>query len=420
MRTPYSIEDFGPDQLRRQVTHNAAIDAGASLADVRDAFGVNDDIQFMAVVDRARVIGIAARSDLGDLLSLRYGHGLFLKRTAREKLLIPALVVSLEDSITSILHHAFSREREYFFHDIVLVSSSGELVGLIPMRKLVTLQHGFFRQNILQLRNNVQQMEEELEMAQDLQRSLLPGAKPESPLPTATCGVETAYHYDPLEQVSGDFIATVGDGTHTWGALVCDVMGHGVRAALVTAMIAALVERSAGSRPSPGELLTQLNRDLAPMLRQGDDILFITACCILIEPATARMRFAKAGHHAPVRVRGGIALLDSGPGGNQPAIGLLQDFEYPDVCNEVQLGDRYYLYTDGLFESVNAAGEEFGHDRLLAALRGGSLVSSIDNATQACKSFARNPLDDDLTIVGLAVTDLRAQKQSEDCRKRTE
>src|SRR5208337_1266972 len=105
------------------------------------------------------------------------------------------------------------------------------------------------------------------------------------------------YRYLPAKLIGGDYFHTFDLTDGVIGILLCDVMGHGVRSALVTAMVVAVAESHIDIAGDPGVFLTRLNRELAILLRHADDALFITAQYLLLDINESSVRYSVAGHH---------------------------------------------------------------------------------------------------------------------------
>ena len=107
-----------------------------------------------------------------------------------------------------------------------------------------------------------------------------------------------SHRYQPASEVSGDFFTVVRLSDETAGVFICDVMGHGVRSALVTAMLRAMVEELSSEASDPGNLLTRMNRDLRIILRESDDLMFATTYYLVKEK---RVKGGEGGGVKPVR-----------------------------------------------------------------------------------------------------------------------
>ncbi len=143
-----------------------------------------------------------------------------------------------------------------------------------------------------QLREKNEQMEEELQMARELQLALLPRQFPTVPPNVAAekSALRFLSLYYPTGDVSGDFFSVFPVGEKAAGVFICDVMGHGVRSALITGMIRALVEEHAKSTEDPGELLTRVNHALTVILKQADTTMFATCFYVVADVRNAQLR----------------------------------------------------------------------------------------------------------------------------------
>jgi serine phosphatase RsbU (regulator of sigma subunit) len=160
----------------------------------------------------------------------------------------------------------------------------------------------------LQEKNAV--MQEDLEMARELQMAFFPLNFPTIPqgVSESASAVKFSSVFYPSSLVSGDFYKIVRISDTTVGIFICDVMGHGVRAALVTAIMRALVMRDLEDQlgkeaGDPGALLTQINRQMNVILQQLEATMFASACYVTVDIGTGRLTFANAGHPYPLLVR---------------------------------------------------------------------------------------------------------------------
>ena len=170
----------------------------------------------------------------------------------------------------------------------------------------------------------------------------------------------------------GDFFHIVRISDHEAGVFICDVMGHGVRSALITAMLRALIEAEAPNLPDPGLVLTHLNRELTAILKQTGTVLFVTALYCVFDSEQLLMRHARAGHPPPLHVRRNAkeiqfaSDLESSAG---PALGLFPQSTFGTVTCQLSPGDLVLLFTDGIIEADNAAGDEWGVKGLKGIMR---------------------------------------------------
>nr|MBA3544276.1 serine/threonine-protein phosphatase [Chthoniobacterales bacterium] len=213
-----------------------------------------------------------------------------------------------------------------------------------------------------------QQMEEELQMARELQFALLPQQFPSIPhgAPPHESALGFLSLYFPTGDVSGDFFSVFPVGEKAAGVLICDVMGHGVRSALITGMIRGLVEEHARLAPDPGELLTRINRALTVILKQAGTTMFATCFYVVADVQRGQLRFANAGHPSALHVRpyGASAEKLDGQDARGPAMGIFPSAIYNTSIRPMSKGDLVMLFTDGLFEVEDATGAFFSEDQL--------------------------------------------------------
>ena len=214
----------------------------------------------------------------------------------------------------------------------------------------------------------------DLEMARHLQQSLLPASYPSFPRSAspAESALRFCHRFCPAAELAGDFFSVFPLSEARAGVFICDVMGHGVRSALVTAMIRAMVDDAAARAADPGQFLGRINRRLAGLLKPADGPMFATAFYLTADVAAGRLRYAAAGHPPPLHLQrhaGVIAPLQVSPRPG-PALGLFADATYAAGECALAVDDVILLFTDGLFEATAADGqEEYGQPRLLAAAR---------------------------------------------------
>jgi sigma-B regulation protein RsbU (phosphoserine phosphatase) len=190
-------------------------------------------------------------------------------------------------------------------------------------------------------------------------------------------------------------------------------MGHGVRSALITAMIRAMLEPLRRISVRPGELLTQLNRDLTPMLRQAGAMIFVTAAYAFFDAAAGKVRYAQAGHPTPLRwdpASRTAGRIPCPPDVEGPALGLVDDFPYAECVEPLKAGDRWLFFTDGVFEA-SSNDEEFGLERLgetFARCAPRTLDETLDGVLESVNAFcAGTELPDDVCLIGVQLADDR-------------
>jgi sigma-B regulation protein RsbU (phosphoserine phosphatase) len=291
-----------------------------------------------------------------------------------------------------------------------LLNTEGEIIGTFGVSRDITARKEA-EQKLVKYAQELQQLnagiEADIEMADRFQKAFLPNAYPHFAPAGQSDAVEFAHRYEAGGQIGGDFCAIRKLSENKTAILVCDVMGHGVRSALVTGIVRALSEELLQVEFDPGALLSRMNHQIFPILRQSEDFVFLTAACIVLDVCTGALEYASAGHPAPLHMKADSAAeaLPLPGRKDEPAIPLFPGTTYQ--THKVQLSPRdiVVVYTDGLVETVNAEGEEYGEDRLLASLSAngkGSMPSIFEKLMRdACAFSGSKRFEDDVCLAGL-------------------
>lgn len=242
----------------------------------------------------------------------------------------------------------------------------GDGVDLEPVAMLVFLASlGYFvGGRIIAGERRLVRVSRELDLARQIQRSILPGATPSVP------GLRVAARYLPMSDVAGDFYDFETSRPGCLGFIVADVSGHGIPAALVASMVKVAFAAEAARLVVPGLVLENMNRTLYGKFERA----YVTACCGLFADSGRRLAYSLAGHPAPLlrRTDGRLERLEQG--------GLPLTFDpevsYPTAEVALDPGDRLLLFTDGLLEAPNAKDEFFGDARLEQAIAEGAPLSA--------------------------------------------
>ncbi len=199
-------------------------------------------------------------------------------------------------------------------------------------------------------------IESELEIAREIQSSILPRSTPELK------GLRINAAYRPMTAVAGDFYEFVAVDQNRIGFLVADVSGHGVPAALIAAMVKVAMQSVVPFAHDPREVLRGLNRILTGQL-QGQ---FVSAAYLWLDMELRKALYSAAGHPPLLCWRGGkLERIES----NGLLLGLVADSDYPVRELPLDSGDRFLLYTDGVVEPENATGDFFGDHQLEQIVR---------------------------------------------------
>ncbi len=234
----------------------------------------------------------------------------------------------------------------------------------------------------------------ELELAHDIQQSLLPQTAPQLP------GYEIAFRWRAAREVGGDFcdFVTLSDGR--LGLMIADVSGKGIPAALYMMFARTLLRAVALSGREPAAMLMRTNE---LVVADSTSDYFITVYYSLLDPERHRLICASAGHN--------LAFHVSAHNGVRPLttagipLGVVSPAEIEQIELTLAAGDVVLFYTDGVSDALNAANEEFGHERLaelLQAHRDASAEAIADAIVAAVRDFAGDVAQyDDFTLIVL-------------------
>jgi len=238
-------------------------------------------------------------------------------------------------------------------------------------------------------------IQKELEIAEQIQASILPRDVPRR------AGIEIAARYLPMSAVAGDFYDFLTFERNHLGILIADVTGHGVPAALIASMLKVAFAGQSAHASDPAGVLAGLNQALCGKFEDH----FVTAAYLYADLDAKIIRYAGAGHPPLLfinRSNGTARCIEQ----NGLFLGMFPEAGYSSVEMKLQPGDRCVLYTDGLPESKNATGEEFGltrclkvldsHPRLAAAAIADQLLSEISSWTAQGSVRLQ---EDDMTLI---------------------
>lgn len=298
---------------------------------------------------------------------------------------------------------------------VPLLSPTGELLGLIGIGRDITGRKQAEEQvarYTRELQEKNAEMEDDLEMAREVQQAFLPQQYPTFPRHVAQAESAIRFYskYLPTTTLGGDFFHILPISETKAGILICDVMGHGVRAALVTAVQRALVEELTEFASTPGEFLTRMNEAFLSILRRTRSPMFASAFYVTVDVGTYQMRYANAGHPRPLllRRRANEVLSLEGPGTRPgPALGVFGDSKYDEAESAIEPEDLLMLFTDGLYEVENSRGEFYDQQMLMAAVQtrlGLPAEGLFDSMLEIVRDFsATRDFIDDVCLVGIEV-----------------
>jgi len=229
---------------------------------------------------------------------------------------------------------------------------------------------------------------QELEVARRIQLSILPAEFPTSGK------FRVAARYVPMTSVAGDFYDFVLADDARAGLLIADVSGHGVPAALIASMVKLAATSQRTQAADPAALLAGMNA----ALHGNTQSQFVTAAYVYLDAQHEELRYSAAGHPPMLLLRNGDV---SEIAENGLILAAFDFAAYESKSHRLQPKDRLLLYTDGILEAANAAGEFFGPERLSRVLRESAAVSApeaADRIIRAVRAWASTQ-EDDLTVL---------------------
>jgi sigma-B regulation protein RsbU (phosphoserine phosphatase) len=239
-------------------------------------------------------------------------------------------------------------------------------------------------------------LESELELAQDVQKMLLPQKVPNIP------GLEIAAYSRPAQIVGGDYFDFVDFRNGLHGLAIADVAGHGVSASLHMASVQALLRTLVPINKSPAEVMRQVHKLFIHNIRFETFVTFFIGA---FDASTKTLTFSNAGHQPPLVLYKNKSKIESvemlRPTG--AAIGLVEEAEFAEKTIKLHQEDLLVMYTDGVTEAVNPQNQEFGRERLIKLSQQANnapVKEVIQKIRQGLEEFSGGkPLTDDTTIV---------------------
>jgi sigma-B regulation protein RsbU (phosphoserine phosphatase) len=187
-------------------------------------------------------------------------------------------------------------------------------------------------------------------------------------------------------------------------------MGHGMRAALITAIMRGLVEELKPVARDPGIFMTQMNREFMTILRDAEEFMFVSASYVLIDLRERRLAFTDAGHPSPLlfqRSKGLVAPLRSTPAPAGPALGIVEKSIYTTQYVPIEENDAILIYTDGISEVEGPQREEYGTDRLIQCARkhlASPMATVLTELAADAEQFAAGKgFEDDVCLVAAEI-----------------
>ena len=246
---------------------------------------------------------------------------------------------------------------------------------------------------LVEIKLRSERAQEQLKLAQKIQRNLLPQAPPER------AGLQVAGHSVPAQMIGGDYYDyfTLPDGT--LGAVVADVAGKGVPAGLIMTAARAMFRSACMELRRPAKILDRVNRLLCA---EDFNSRFVTAAFVKVEPEHERLCIATAGHEPPLIYRSEGGLVET-CWTRAMALGLRDEAVFMEQETPFRPGDILVVHTDGVNEAMDPEHKQFGNERLAATLREGrddGAAELLQRIVAAVNRHIRGaPRHDDTTLI---------------------
>lgn len=240
-------------------------------------------------------------------------------------------------------------------------------------------------------------LEQELQIARELQLSFLPRPLPPHPTFEVHGLMETA------KEVGGDFFDYFMIDDDRLGIVVADVSGKGVPAALFMAITRTLIKATALTAPTPAVTVTEVNTFLAA---DNEQMMFVTVFHAVLDCRTGVLAYVNAGHPPPLLIAARDGAVAELPRAGGPALAVVEGFPYEEETITLTPGDTVFMFTDGVTESFDVGGMAFGDPRLVAEVRAvgvGAPVDTLDLAIRDAVLHFEQGAEraDDVTCVSL-------------------
>ena len=259
----------------------------------------------------------------------------------------------------------------------------------------VAIQTGLAVENLTRHEEAIRQRElqRDLELANEVQLRLLPTKRPEIE------GYSFSDYYRPANHVGGDYYDYRGlDGQPKTAVIVADVVGHGIAAALLVAKLSVEVRSALAENQSPSQAMQSLNAAIEHLNLDR----FITMVLGVLDHQTHTFTVVNAGHMQPIVRRASGQIFHPDERCKDVPVGILDSASFPEYEIELELGDCVLIYTDGVNESMNRDGQQFGIPRMVEAYKSSPADPQqiISNVMTDVRNFVGNENQfDDICIV---------------------
>ena len=265
-----------------------------------------------------------------------------------------------------------------------------DLLISVAMQVALAVENAYLYHQALKQRD----LERDLEFATQVQLGFLPHARPKLP------GYEFADYYEPAQRVGGDYFDYIQLPNGRLAVALADVAGKGVPAALLMARLYSSVRYHLISEPDAAAAMMGLNAEISV---SGLGHRFITCLIMIIDPQTNQMTLVNAGHLAPLR-RDASGKVDAiGIDESGMPLGIMADQKFEQTKYDLNPGESWLVFTDGVTEAMRSPKEIYGNKRLieLVAKQSGNIDSLVKTVVDDVEAFVQGKAQsDDICLVG--------------------
>lgn len=317
---------------------------------------------------------------------------------------LPVIVITgmtyIDVAISALKNGATDFIQKPFYNDqiIIAVKRAQERRRLVLQNILLVDELKEKNQQLEVLNKNIQfrneQMEHDLDIASNLQACLFPTSTPE------VKDFSFALKYKPIEKISGDFFDLIENKDGSYILIFADISGHGVPAALYSAMVKAAISSLDSSVKSPAKQIYEINQFLLHSQKKLS-YNYATLCYIYFDLNNKKIIYSNAGIPAPILIRknGKIDSLKQ----NGPFVGIFESVEFQDVELPFGKGDKIILFTDGAYEGYSEKDVLTGYKvtyEMVESIKKKSIDDIVNKLYSKIES-AEKENEDDITIMGI-------------------
>lgn len=294
-------------------------------ADMQETFRISRTVMREVMESRQALISLDATSDE------RFEMAQSISDFRIRSMIVAPLLNSDGDALGAIQMDTLNNRRRFEESDLEILAA-------------VAVQVGVAIENAQLNEKRVEQklLEQDLELAQRVQRAFLPSKHPDLP------GYSFYHFYQPADQIGGDYFDYIPLPDGRWAIVVADVVGHGVAAAMLMAKLSAETRFALASTHHVDQAINSLNSRIAALGVEK----FITFLCLVLDPQSGNIQIVNSGHMAPLWRRG-TNIEQPGEAEAGLPLGIMEETQYELSNMTLGIGEKLLLYTDGINEAPN-------------------------------------------------------------------